>query len=45
MLRKVLLGLAALIVVLVALIFTRASTFRVERPPESPRLRTWCSRW
>lgn len=31
MLRKVLLGLAAIIVVLLVLIFTRASTFRVER--------------
>jgi predicted anti-sigma-YlaC factor YlaD len=31
MLRKVLLGLAALIAVLLVLIFTRAPTFRVER--------------
>ena len=31
MLRKVLLGLAALIIILVGIIYTRASTFRVER--------------
>jgi hypothetical protein len=31
MLRKVLLGIAALIIILVGIIYTRASTFRVER--------------
>ena len=40
MLRKVLLGSPRIIVVLVALIFTRASTFRVERTTRIAQLRS-----